>query len=346
MKRTIIFSIYLLCVLICHIEARTLVSNQRWVESKQREFDSRTYLTDHGSGSSEIEARDRAIQNLAERMIADVTTTRVTTRSVNERSEIQSGSRTDMVLRTQTHDGETNINTDVKLIGVEIQTSPVQDDGLYYAFVYINRKQGAERYRDMINNNITSIISIIDDTRGNLGQLFAIQRFREATALAYETDMLYVIQGVLEPTETINRPVYGDFRNPTEIRIASEELSRNFAIRVNVKDDINNRIRTAMISELNKIGLNAISQGNALYFLDVELILEESVANNNDYVFYRYVLNYSLRNNQGQIVFTGQDTGREGAASTTGAKETTLRSAVKTISEKGFIEKFKAFIEK
>ena len=345
MKRLMIFLFCILCFSLSYTQTRTLISNQGWIENLQREFDERTYLTDQGRGNNIAEARDRAIQNLTERMIADVRTMRVTTRNISERNEIQSGNRTDMVIRTQTHEGETNINTNVRLIGIEIQVSPLQNDGSYYAFVYMNRRQSADRYRDMINNNVTSITSLIDDARGSMGQLLAIQRFREAAELAYETDMLYTIYGVLNPTVTIPRPVYGDFRNATEVRIAADEVNRNFAIRVNVRGDVNNRIRSAMTSAINNMGFNAITTGNALYLLEAEMILEEAESNNPNFVYFRYILNYTLRDSQGQIIFSDSDTGREGAAIQANARDATIRNAVRTITETGFSQKFKGFMD-
>ena len=345
MKKILIILFCLFCILPGKIDARTLVSNQRWVEDQQREFDERTYLTAQGSGVNSSEARDKAIQNITERMIADVRTMRVTTRNISERNEIQSGNRTDIVIRAQTHEGETNINTNVKLIGLDIRVSPIQDDGIYYAFVYMNRLQSADRYKDMISDNITSIINLIDDARNNLGQLLAIQRFREATDLANETDMLYTIYGVLNPTQTIQRPVYGDYTNATEVRIASDEVRKNFAIRVNVNGDVNNRIRSAMTSALNNMGFNAINTGNMLYSIEAELILEEAESSNQNFVYYRYILNYTLKDNTGKIIFAESDTGREGAAHEANAKDTTIRNAIKTIAENGFSEKFKAFLD-
>ncbi|MCL2065803.1 MAG: hypothetical protein FWG98_15730 [Candidatus Cloacimonetes bacterium] len=345
MKKLMIFFFCMFCFSLGYTQTRTLISNQSWIENLQREFDERTYLTDQGSGSSTTEARDRAIQNLTERMIADVRTMRVTTRNISERNETQSGNRTDIVIRAQTHEGETNINTNVKLIGIEIRVSSIQDDGMYYAFVYMNRRQSADRYRDMINNNVSSIVSLIDDARNSMGQLLAIQRFREATDLAYETDMLYTIYGVLNPTVSISRPVYDTYLNATEVRIASDEVSRNFAIRVNVRGDVNNRIRSAITTAINNMGFNAIITGNALYLLEAELILEEAESTNPNFVFYRYVLNYTLRDNQGQIVFSDSDTGREGATIEANARETALRLAVRTIADSGFNEKFKEFLD-
>jgi len=345
MKKLMIFFFCMFCISLGNTQTRTLISNQSWIENLQREFDERTYMTDQGFGSSVTEARDRAIQNLTERMIADISTVRVTTRSISERIETQSGNRTDIVIRGQSHESETNINTNVKLIGVEIRVSPIQDDGMYYAFVYMNRRQSAERYRDLINNNVTSIISLIDDARNSMGQLLAIQRFREATELAYETEMLYIIYGVLNPTVSITRPEYGDYKNATEVRIASDEVSRNFAIRVNVRGDANNRIRSAITSAINDMGFNATTTGNALYLLEAELILEEAESNNPNFVFYRYSLNYTLRDNQEQIIFSDSDTGREGASLEANARDAVLRDAVRTISKTGFSQKFKAFTE-
>ena len=344
MKKIIIMFIILLLISLGISQTRRAVSNQYWIENLQKEYDERTYLTEQGSGDSIIEARDRAIQNLTERIIIDVKTIRVTTDNITERSETQSGSRTDIVIKAHTYEEETSISTNVKLIGTEIQVSPIQNDGKYYALVYMNRRQSADRYRDMINNNIASINSLIQDARRNMGQLLAIKRFSEAINLAYETEILYLVYGILEPSMSIPAPEYEYYKNATEIRIASDEIRRNSTIIINVKGDVNNRINAALTAVINNMGFNVVTTRNSLYLLETEMILQKAESNNN-YYFFRYIFNYTLRDNYGQIIFADSDSGREGATSELNARDVTIRTALKDIADTGFSEKFKSFID-
>ncbi|MCL2065092.1 MAG: hypothetical protein FWG98_12100 [Candidatus Cloacimonetes bacterium] len=327
-------------------ESRTLVSDNNWISEKQREYNERIYLTDMGSGVTIEEARVLAVQNLTERLIATLQGTRITRRNIEETSEIRNTGRQDLIIKGTTFSGGVDISTNVKLIGVEIIISPLQSDGRYYAFAYMNRQESAARYRQLIAENERAVTSLIEDAGGRFaGQLISVQRWQEAALLAFETDTAYTVYSVLSSNQPLNRPIYGNLRNATEVKLAADEAKNLFSIKVEVTGDVNGRITNAISTSINSLGYRTGSQNLNTYVLSASFILTNEEINNPDYKFASYTLQYSLVSSSGSTLFTGYSEGIEGHQVISQARDWAIRSAIQNIETTGFKSEFEKFLK-
>jgi len=226
------------------------------------------------------------------------------------------------------------------LIGLQIESWP-NPNGRSYANARMNRKDCSARYSSMIRENEKVIGGLLQEAERNPRTFEAFQMLNLAYSFATVTDNFHSLLTVLDPSAISKRPSYG---NAESVKSLAQNAGRSIVVTVNVDGDNGGRIGKAFTECLNSRGFRTSAAGDNSYVLAASFQLENvDIANNNNYKYARYILNYSLKDRGGVELFSSSDNGREGHTSESEARQRAVRAAEQFIAKDGFAANFDAF---
>jgi len=205
----------------------------------------------------------------------------------------------------------------------------------------MNRKECSARYSAMISANEKVIGGLMEEAERNPRTFEAFQMLNLAYSFAVVTDNLHSLLTVLDPSAISRRPSYG---NAEAVKSLAQSVGRSIVVTVKVNGDNSGRIGKTFTESLNSRGFRTSAAGDNAYVLSASFQLEDVDLNNQSNKFVRYILNYSLKNNDGVELLSSSDNGREGHLTESEARQRAVRAAEQAIASTGFAINFDAFL--
>ncbi|MDR1389848.1 MAG: LPP20 family lipoprotein [Treponema sp.] len=242
---------------------------------------------------------------------------------------------------------QTNTSTSVSgLMGVVID-SWTSKDGTVYALARINRKSGAAAYAGIIKENDSVILALEKDAAANPGTFEAYESLAVASNLAVLTDGYLEILSVLNPA--VRASVTVGYGNANAVKRLALDNTRSIVIRIEIKGDVNGRIKKAFQEVFTKQGFRTSDAPAAnAYTLDVDFTISPVDLQGQSNKFARYELNAAIGSAGGTELFAFSGNSRVGHTSYSEAEQRTLRRAESSIGdiddEESFTSVFNSYL--
>jgi len=297
----------------------------RWVENPSSVYGNLRYVFGVGNGMNRDMAEKNALANLSAFFGQSIKADQANTYRYNE--AIRSGTLTDYMESSTINNNVVTETSLDELIGAEIkevwQDSSRND---FYALALMDKDIASQIYGDKILANIGIIDNLINNTNyADRNTLVEYSRYQLAT----------IIAGINEKYDNLLRAI--GYSSPTPIqseysyRIELQNVAKNISMGVNVRNDRNNRINSALTKVITDLSFRN-GGSNARYLFDVNTNIRETPGSNN-FKFVRIELDLTLRDtatNSAILSWTFND--RQGHATIAEAENRAFTAAEKEIN--------------
>ena len=214
------------------------------------------------------------------------------------------------------------------LIGAEIGDRWNDGRSNFVALAVLNRARATEVYSQMIRANQETINNLTNMTAAERNSFDGFSRYQFAAVIA---DMNANYAAVLT---AVGSPQYAQgLRTGDDFRRGAREIAAAIPISVNVRNDRNNRIRSAFERSFADLGFRT-GGGNTRYRLDVDVTLFPADLPSPNVVHVRYEINANLINTVTNMVLIPYSiNGREGHRNLSEAENVAIRIAERRIAE-------------
>jgi hypothetical protein len=315
-----------------------------WVTNPQAAYPDADWLWAVETGSDRTTTENAALNALAQIFKVDVQGITRSNQALTNKVQRSGGKETSGTLQIRSLSQEVTTVAEVSgLIGVQRDIWTGSPNGLVYASARMNRREGAVRYRALIQENEALIGSLKESVNNITGTFEAYESLSLAASVADLTDNFYTILGVLEPGAARERPAYG---NADAIRALMREQAALIAVQVEVVGDVDSRISKAFSSVFSKRGFRTSAESaNKPYTLKADFKLEDVSFGDPQYKYTRFVLTAALMSKDGAELLSFSTNDREGHTILREAQQRAIRNAEAVITEGDFAKAFDAYLD-
>lgn len=271
----------LLCCCLPLCAAKKAEKIPDWVSSPATVYPENEYIVEVGSGSSQKEADNKAIEGLAAIFNRNVLSKTDSSLAYRE----SAGS----VDKTKSINQHVLVSTSIKdLVGVEIKERWKSKDGTFYALAVLNRQKAIHIYSEKATLCVSAIVeslNIPDDEKGTFHEYF---RYVSASSKANEMSLYNAYLSVLQPESAL---VIEEDYSPDKLKLKASSIAKNILVAVKIGGNWTDaRLKSIFEKVFSSRGFTIAKADGARYVLDVELELgEESKLSDN-----RLMIRYSL----------------------------------------------------
>jgi hypothetical protein len=305
-----------------------------WVTDKNKAWSENEWVSVVEQGTSRQEAASAAAASLARAFKMDV-------KSVSNamQSFSQAGGK---FSQDKSLSQQTDTSTDVAgLMGVvsDFWNAP---DGSWYASARMSRKNGAQAYSSIINQNSGAIETLLKDAADAPGTFGAYESLAFALNLATLNDNYLSILSVLN--NSARQSIKTSYGNAAAVRNLMQKTAAEIVIDVEVSGDEAGNISKAFAGVFSKRKFKTSSGADgATYTLAAEFSLfsEDAVGNTHRV---RYMINAVLRDSGGEELLSFTENKRITSTTQSQAIARAVRDAEKSITETGFAKNFDDYL--
>jgi len=282
----------LIFMLLCLFPANARKKNEKlpdWISFPYSKYSEDEYIVELGSGSSQKEADNKAIEGMAAIFNRSVSSKTDSSLSYNENSS--------SVDKAKSINQKILVETSIKdLIGVEIKERWKSKEGSFYALAVLNRQKAIRIYSEKIEHCISLIDNVLNIQSDKKGTFQEYSSYVFATSKANEISIYNTYLAVLNPASSMlyNEDTY----KPEILRLKTINIAKN--ILVNVKFE-SNWIDVGLKSVFEKVftsrNFTLAKTNNGRYTLNVNLKLGQESKLSDDRIMLRYSLTSNLIDN-------------------------------------------------
>ncbi|MGP1519886.1 MAG: LPP20 family lipoprotein [Treponema sp.] len=256
-----------------------------WIISPSSVYSENDYVVELGTGSSQKEADNKAIEGLAA----------IFNRSVSSKTDSSLAYRenADNVDKTKSINQHVSVSTSIKdLIGVEIKERWKSKDGVFYALAVLNKQKAITIYSEKLDYCISLIDEALNIPSNEKGTFQEYTRYVSATSKADEMSLYSAYLSVLNPTSAL---IIEDEYHPDKLKLQASSIAKNILVEVKIDGNwIDKRINSIFEKVFTSRGFTITKGKKARYILDVKLELGEESKLSDDRLMIRYSLNSEL----------------------------------------------------
>ena len=322
MKKTILLPIILILILSCAAHAKKRKSSKpEWLENPKAVYSEQMYLTAIGEGDSRSDAENMAAGNLARIFESNIKAEE----TVNQRyMELTKNNKTDVEEQTDVTKS-VNIQSKQTLFNIQFGESYTDDMGRVHTIAFLNRMKTAEIYESKINKNAERISYFIGIANETHDPLLNYASLSAASTVSSHNEILLVQLTIIFPSAIDMLEInYNHNQIVKDAKTAAAAISCN----IDIENDEDNKITILLEELVNDLGF-VLSADNILN-IDGEILLEKTDLKR-DLEFIRFELQINVSDNNGNIIVSMSEKGREGHISATEARARAIRTLSKKI---------------
>ncbi|MGP1439411.1 MAG: LPP20 family lipoprotein [Treponema sp.] len=257
-----------------------------WIISPSSVYSENDYVVELGTGSSQKEADNKAIEGLAA----------IFNRSVSSKTDSSLAYRenADNVDKTKSINQHVSVLTSMKdLIGVEIKERWKSKDGVFYALAVLNKQKAITIYSEKLDYCISLIDEALNIPSNEKGTFQEYTRYVFATSEANEMSLYNAYLAVLNPAGVM---IYSeDIYKAENLKLKAMSIAKNILVEVRIGGNwTDKRIKSIFEKVFTSRGFTITKGKKARYVLDVKLELGEETKLSDDRLMIRYSLNSEL----------------------------------------------------
>ncbi len=309
-----------------------------WITLPVSVYPSETYMNGVGSGQTREAAELEAVKNLSAVFGQTVKTNTVASKKMEQALEQGNVAFSSTETMNQTITSQVNAEN---LIGIEVAEYFYQkSEKKWYAVAILDRSKTSVLYQDLIKKNDTAVRRSVAESKMNSDSFYGYSEISFALDVALENDKLLKNLMVIdfESGETLSKEIIAS----KDMQIAKKQFAEGITIYVDVKGDMDNKIKSAFQDIFSKYGFKTSSSKKEKYMLAGGYSSEISAKEKITYCVYTLDLDFSDLLNS-ESLFAINLKGREGAPSGSDAKNRTYRVLEKNI-ETEFSKNFDSYM--
>ena len=282
----LILSFFFCLLCLSSLEAKKKERFPIWVTSPSSVYSENDYIVELGSGSSQKDADNKAIEGLAA----------IFNRSVSSKTDSSLAYRenADNVDKTKSINQHVSVLTSMKdLIGVEIKERWKSKDGVFYALAVLNKQKAIAIYSEKLDYCISLIDEALNIPSDEKGTFQEYTRYVFATSKANEMSLYNDYLAVLNPAGVM---IYSeDIYKAENLKLKASSIAKNILVEVRIGGNwTDKRINSIFEKVFTSRGFTITKGKKARYILDVKLELGEESKLSDDRLMIRYSLNSEL----------------------------------------------------
>jgi len=256
-----------------------------WVTSPSTVYSENEYIVEVGSGSSQKEADNKAIEGLAAIFNRNVLSKTDSSLAYRE----SAGS----VDKTKSINQHVLVSTSIKdLVGVEIKERWKSKDGNFYALAVLNKQKAIIIYSEkarLCASAIDESLNISDEEKGTFHEYF---RYVSATSKANEMSLYNAYLSVLNPASAL---IIEDEYHPDKLKLQASSIAKNILVEVRIGGNwVDKRFKSIFEKVFTSRGFTIAKANTGRYILDVKLEIGEESKLSDNRLMIRYSLNSEL----------------------------------------------------
>lgn len=311
-----------------------------WVYEPTRYYPTDRYFCAVGQGADRNAAELEAVKGVAGAYGQNI-------QSVSVASKRMELALKDGIVASSTNSQEfgTDITNQINqedLIGIEIKEFWKEPStGFWYCLAYLDKAKTADLYASMVNKNYAEIQNLAEKAQKELSlHSYALYDFAEEIAAVTEKyfERLYILDW--KKAETVQKV---DFSSKT-LNLKKVEIAREIPIYVNVENDVNQQLATAVAAALTKFGFNSTSDSSRRYSLCGEAIFTETENSKKTILYTKCQLPLRLHDKlNDEVIISVNVEKREGSSTFEDAKNRAVNSCKKMVESK-FSQEFSNYL--
>lgn len=297
-----------------------------WITLPASVYPSETYMNGIGSGQTRESAELEAVKNLSAVFGQTVKTNTVASKKMEQ--ALEQGK----VAFSSTENLDQTVTSQVEaenLIGIEVAEYFYQkSEKKWYAVAVLDRKKTAVVYQDLIKKNDSAVRRSVTEAKKNSDSFYGYSEISFALDVALQNDKLLKNLMVIdfESGEAVSKEIVSS----KDIQLAKKKFAEGITIYVDVKGDMDNKIKSAFQDIFSNYGFKTSAVKKEKYVLAGKYSSEISAKGKITYCVYTLDLNFSDFLSS-ESLFAINLKGREGAPSESDAKNRTYRVLEKNI---------------
>ena len=307
-----------------------------WITSPATVYSENEYIVELGSGLSQKEADNKAIEGLAAIFNRSVISKTDSSLSYNEHAK--------GIDKTKSINQHLSLTTSIKdLVGVEIKERWKSKDGTFYALAVLNRQKAINIYSEKLEQCASLINNALNIQNNEKGTFKEYSRHVFASSKANEMSLYKSYLSVLNPASSL---IYEQEYDPDKLKLETSSIAKNILIYVQFKgnwEDV--YLKSIFEKAFTSRGFTISNTNTGRYILSVKLELGKESKLSDDRLMVRYSLTYNLIDNtteESLLSFVIND--KAVHFDSDGLKNQILKS-IKTKVEKDFNASFDKYIQ-
>ena len=319
MKKILIMLTLISCSIASNMNEHKTEKKPKWLQNPKSVYADKYYLSAIGQGDSRQQAINMATANLAKIFEVKVNASETIDLKYleifkNEKWQYEEQSGIQKSITTKSNE---------TLLNVQIGESYADEMGQVFAIAYLNRFETAQIYNTKIFENSAKIQHHLSQKSDNILQKYI--HLVAASSIAKKNDILQNQLKII--AHNLDGTLDYDFQQIIE---DTKKTAQNIGFTVNVKNDENGKIETAIISLLTDLGF--VISNKPILKIEGEINLTKTdLKRDIDFVRYEFQLQIS---SQDEIIVVISKNGREGHISKNEAKARCVRTIEKIINSK------------
>ncbi|MDY6915784.1 MAG: LPP20 family lipoprotein [Candidatus Cloacimonadota bacterium] len=322
MKKTIFYSLLVILVISCSVQAKTADKGKpEWLQNPKSVYPENRYLTAIGEGDTRSAAEDMAAGNLSKIFESEVSADQ----TVSERYyELISSEESEYEQQTDITKNIT-VRSRQKLFNIQFAESYTDNMGRVHVLAYIDRLRTAGIYEEKIDNNSMKVNSFLSQAEKSSDILKKYACYSAARVISKQNETLLQQLTIISPSsrEIIQLPY-----NSHDILKSYQHAAENIKFVVEITNDPDNKVTILVKEILTDMGF--VVGKPPVLIANGSLVINSTDLNRQDLKFVRYELQLELSDNKNNSLITISDKGREGHVSENEAKA----RAIMTIENK------------
>ncbi|MGP1437691.1 MAG: LPP20 family lipoprotein [Treponema sp.] len=251
-----------------------------WISQPSILYSEEEYIVELGSGLSQKEAENKAIENLASIFNRSVSSK---TNSFFNYNENANG-----VDKTKTVEEHISVLTSIKnLIGVQIKERWKSKEGVFYALAVLNKQKSILIYSEKVNNCASLISEALEIPSDEKGTFQEYSRYVFANSKLQEMSLYNAYLAVLNPISSM----LNEEDKAGLLELTALSIAKNILIEVKLNGNGGDeRIKSLFEKVFTSRGFNIAKGSEARYLLNINLEVGEITKLSDDRLMVRYSL--------------------------------------------------------
>ncbi|MEE9367408.1 MAG: LPP20 family lipoprotein [Pontiella sp.] len=293
-----------------------------WVENPKSVYPESNYLVAVGAGDTRRAAENSAAGNLSRIFEAHIQS--------DERILDKSRETNSSFERTTDFTADINILSAQTLYNIQHAEAWKDDKGRYHAVAYLERRETAAIYRDMINKQTTRVNFLLASAKTTTDLLKRYATLRTANRHATEADsLLRQLKVIHSPSVAGLTPSY----SVNQLRKALADSAKKIKVSIRIQGDNENRMTQSVEAFITRYGF-VVGQPMVLD-ISGRVAVTDTGEREQGLVFVRYELALQIKDSEGTLIASVGDKGREAHKSLEQARVRSFRTLGNAIQANG-----------
>ncbi|VGO12187.1 hypothetical protein PDESU_00738 [Pontiella desulfatans] len=294
----------------------------KWVENPKTVYPENQFLVAVGEGDTRRTAENAAAANLSRIFEAHIES--------DERLVDQTTETAKSLIRTTDFTSDVNILSAQTLFNIQHAEAWKDSKGRYHAVAYLNRRDTAAIYRDKIEEQTSRVNFLLASAENTDKVLKKYATLRAANTHANEASyLLRQLKVIHPPSVADSTPSY----SANNLRKALADTAKRIKVRINLSGDEDKRMEGTLEEFITQYGFVV---GNS-FVLDFSgsVSVKDTGERNQGLVFVRYELALQIKDDDGDVLVSVGDKGREAHKTLEQARIRSFRTLENAIKSSG-----------